>query len=147
MVPCYHPYSVSCIWLIWILFHHYPLQSTIFDSSQAERGRPKADRAKRLEFFFCHVFLFFVNFSDTVCNFGSELFSYSVVLKGLEKSESRGRFRGGRRRLGGCCFEGERSSSSGLKQPRTKPQLILMGAGRTVLAGREGKKSLKKSFY
>ena len=115
-----------------------------FISSGARKAEGRPSEASWL--FFCHVFLFLVNFSDTVCNFGSELFSYSVVLKGLEKSESRGRFRGGRRRLGGCCFEGERSSSSGLKQPRTKPQLILMGAGRTVLAGREGKKAWKKVF-
>ena len=115
-----------------------------FISSGARKAEGRPSEASWI--FFCHVFLFLVNFSNTVCNFGSELFSYSVVLKGLEKSESRGRFRGGRRRLGGCCFEGERSSSSGLKQPRTKPQLILMGAGRTVLAGREGKKKLEKKF-
>ena len=116
-----------------------------FISSGARKAEGRPSEASWI--FFCHVFLFLVNFSDTVCNFGSELFSYSVVLKGLEKSESRGRFRGGRRRLGGCCFEGERSSSSGLKQPRTKPQLILMGAGRTVLAGREGKKGGHSSVF
>ena len=56
--------SVFCklYWLIWILFHHYPLQSTIFDSSQAERGRPKADRAKRLEFFFVTFSYFWSTF-------------------------------------------------------------------------------------
>ena len=62
-----------------------------FISSGARKAEGRPSEASWI--FFCHVFLFLVNFSDTVCNFGSELFSYSVVLKGLEKSESRGRFR------------------------------------------------------